>query len=121
MADTLDFKMARELATRLSTIDGFPRFEAAIIATAEDLGRWCKGAFVGGRIVTAEAQADWLVTEAREKWETWQGTKALLTLFRSKYTPEVKPGNGFVDYANMPCVCGSGRKFRDCCQPGVTQ
>jgi hypothetical protein len=73
----------------LTTI-GHPRIQGAIDATAMDLITWCKGAIIQGRIVTAEQQAEGLVNEARTGWDEWPekgGTRQLLNLFRSRYSP----------------------------------
>jgi hypothetical protein len=117
MADQLKFEVAQALARSLTTIDGFPRFDEALTATAEDLVRWCKGAFIEGKQWSAESQAYWLVTEAREKMaDRWQGTGALLAIFNQKFVKPVKSSNEFIDYSNEPCICGSGERFRLCCQ-----
>ncbi len=116
MAD-LDPNVAKFLAAGLTTI-GHPFSNDAIENTAMDLVRWCKGAFVDGAMWTPEKQARWLTEEVRENWDEWPekgGTKRLLTLFKSKFAPRKTPDQ-VTDWANEPCHCNSGRKFRDCCQ-----
>jgi len=119
LADVLRFELAKKLAESLTTI-GHPRFEAAVVATAVDLVEWCKGAFIGGVVWSAEAQAEWLVREARQNWpQGWPergGTPALHETFRQKFCPPKPPANGFVDYGELACICESGRKFKDCCR-----
>ena len=85
----LTLGVARNIAGALVTI-GHPYHQAAIDATALDLMKWCKGAFVDGRPVSPERQAESLVAEARSTWDGWPekgGTKALLELFRTMYPP----------------------------------
>lgn len=115
MADELNFDRALELARRLKTIPSFPWDDDNILATAQDLMRWCKGAFPGGAAWSADDQADWLVTEARENWEKWRSTAELHAMFKSRFAPQPKSGNAAIDFANEPCVCGSGERFRVCC------
>jgi len=108
------FDQALAFARTLTLIPDFPRFEEALMATAEDLVNWCKGAFIEGIVWAPESQAAWLVREARRKMTKWTGTAELLAIFHQKFPSIVKPGNGFVDYSNEPCICGSGKKFKDC-------
>jgi hypothetical protein len=87
MAD-LDIGKAKLLAGMLVTA-GHPFAGSAILATASDLVRWCKGAVIDGRIVTPEQQAQALIDEVRTEWDGWPengGTRQLLQLFRSKYS-----------------------------------
>lgn len=123
MAATLDFFIALRFAHSLKTILGAEyQSDAAINATAQDLVRWCAGAFIDGAMWTPENQAEWLVMEARENWETWQGTYGLRKLFRSKFVPELPPSNAAVDYGPKPPIecakCNDtgfiGKQFCDC-------
>lgn len=108
--------LAGQLAESLNSIPEFPWKPEVVIATAEDLIRWCTGASVEGEWWDAEKQARWLVTEARETWKEWKGTAGLKALFYEKFPPPtLKPGNAVTDWANEPCVCGSGEKFGACC------
>lgn len=122
MAEVLKLERARALARSLTTIDGFPRYEEAIEATAEDLVRWCRGVDIDGKYWPPERQAYWLVTEARENMaDRWESTAALLAMFNKKFAKPVRVGNAFVDYSKEPCICGSGKKFKDCCQGKTPQ
>jgi hypothetical protein len=117
MADELSAEVALELARSLKTVKGFPWDADTAKATAEDLMRWCKGAIVNNLVWPAEAQARWLITQARENWDEWKGTPELKRLFSGKFAPVVVvPGNAVTDYSVMPCICGSEKKFKDCCQ-----
>ncbi len=104
--------LALELATTLKLIPGFPW--DALGPMAECLQRWCKGGVFQGQEWPPEAQARWLVTQAVDSWEEWNGANDLRVLLRSKFNPPQVP-NEVVDYANAPCVCGSGEKFKACC------
>jgi uncharacterized protein YchJ len=121
MSDKLTFELAIGFAERLTTI-GHPYGKGAILATAEDLMEWCTGVILpGGTRLTAEGQAAKLIREARVSWsDGWPdkgGTAKLHELFRKLFAPKVKPGNGFTDYDNEPCICGEPKKFKDCCKP----
>lgn len=95
MAD-LKWEVAESLAGSLTTI-GHPMAKTAIMATALDLTRWCKGAILDGRPWTAEEQAEWLVARVRygpNAWHNWQdcgGTAALHEIFLAKFPPPMKP------------------------------
>ncbi len=115
MAEELNPDLASELARSLKTIDAFPWDADTIKATAEDLIRWCTGSIVDGQRWPPEAQARWTVTQARDNWEKWMGTAELRKLFRSKFEAQPVASNAVTDYANLPCVCGSGEKFKACC------
>ena len=116
MIDQLDYAVAVKLSRQLKSIRGFPTWDdEVIIGTAQDLRRWCKSAVIGQELWSAEQQAEWLVTEARENWDTWLGTKELKSLFERKFVHVVSTNN-FIDYGSMPCICGSGAKFKSCCQ-----
>lgn len=104
MADELNFGIAIQLAKTLKSIEGFSFDEAVINATAGDLMRWCKGAIIGGQVWSAENQAHWLVTEAREKWQTWNGTAGLHKLFRSKFCMVTAPERQTFDMGEKPPV-----------------
>ena len=110
--DELSDDLALKLATTLKLIEGFPW--DGVKAMAEALQRWCKGGVFNGQQWPAEAQARWLVTQAVDTWEEWNGANDLRVLLRSKFDPP-KPANEVVDYSNLPCVCGSGDKFKACC------
>lgn len=79
----LDPALALKLATQFKSLPGFPW--DAVDVTAEDLIRWCRGGIETNTIWPPEAQARWLVDEARETWEKWKGTAALRSLFMSKF------------------------------------
>lgn len=85
MSDELNFDVAVQMAQGLTTIPEFPRFAGAIRETAQDLVRWCTGAIINRKLYSAEAQAAVVITEAREKWTTWQGTAALYKIFSEKF------------------------------------
>jgi hypothetical protein len=87
----LTFKVAQHLAGSLVTI-GHPTYEDAINATALDLVKWCRGATIQGRVLTAESQAAALVDEARYTWERWRGTKQFRDLFRDKFAGDAAHG-----------------------------
>jgi len=93
MSDQLDIETAMKLARSLTTMDGFPRFEDAITATATDLMEWCEGAILDGRRWSAASQANWLVQEARLTWRKWSGTGDFFALFRSKFPRKLPAGN----------------------------
>lgn len=87
MAD-LSLQEAKYLAGTLVT-SGHPYAPDAILSTATDLMRWCKGAIVNGRLVTPAQQAEALVQEVRMEWEGWPekgGSRMLRQLFESKYS-----------------------------------
>ena len=87
--DHLSFEAAKSLTRRLRSIPGFPWDEDNVVATAEDLTSWCKGAVQGQRVWTAEDQAIWLVDEVRLRWtEKWLGPGAMLRIFRAKFEIE---------------------------------
>jgi hypothetical protein len=100
----LSFEAALAFAQSLATIPDFPRYEAAVHATAEDLGRWCKGAVVNGVGLNPEEQAALLVNEARENWYQWQGTAALRALFRSKFERPNRPELMVLDFGEKPPI-----------------
>jgi hypothetical protein len=106
MADQLDYEAAFRFARALSTLDGFPRYDEAIEATASDLVRWCLGRVIEGRVWSAEAQAFWLVTEAREHWDKWKGTAALRDLFRARFVPEPPASNQARDVKELEKLYG---------------
>jgi hypothetical protein len=85
--DQLDKDVALTLAKTLKTIPGFSWDEENINATAGDLVAWCVGAIVNNELWPAEAQARWLVNEARRTWEKWMGTAGMYSLFRAKFSP----------------------------------
>jgi hypothetical protein len=126
MADRLSSDLALKYARSLKRIKGFSWDEEVIKATAEDLRKWCVGATIKGRVWCAEAQADWVVTEAAHSWEEWQGANAMHGLFRAKFVPAVRPGNAAVDYGLKPSTscqaCGDsgmlqtrgGYRYCDC-------
>jgi hypothetical protein len=118
--EELNSDTAKFYAEALLTI-GHPFHTNAVRATAEDLKRWCKGCEMPDHTyLSAEGQAAKLVQTARETWvDGWPkdgGTAKLYALFRQIFTPAPKADNQFIDWNNEPCVCGSGRKFRDCCK-----
>lgn len=117
MPKMLDPGEALKLARRLTTI-GHPFQEAAIDATAGDLMDLCKGTIRNGRIVQPQEQAELLIQEIRQ-WDTgWPdrgGTRRLYDQFRSMFRTDL-PENAFIDFDNEPCICESGRKFRNCCK-----
>lgn len=107
MSDQLDIETAMRLARSLTTIEGFPRFEDAITATAADLVAWCQGAFIDGRPWSANSQASWLVSEARLTWRRWSGTGDFLALFRSKFPLKIKAGDEYSELGlKPPVLCG---------------
>jgi hypothetical protein len=132
MADELKMEDAIRIARRLKTIPGMPWDDDVTMGNAQDLVRWCRGAILDGRnIWSAEAQAEWLVTTARETWEEkWLGTAALYGLFRAKFKPERRPELERVSLGEKPPVscrtCGDGgtigtpRGYKYCdCKQGV--
>jgi hypothetical protein len=129
--DALDPRVASELAGALRTIVGFPWDADVVRSTAEDLMSWCTGAIVENRVWPAEAQARWLVREARENWDKWLGTVALRGLFRDKFQPRPRAGSESGPLGPRPpvqcAVCkDSGilvehRKHRYCdCEMGIS-
>jgi hypothetical protein len=104
MADELAFEKAMAMARSLTTIEGFPRFEDAILATANDLMDWCRGAIIEGRPWSAERQAAWLVAEARLNWRKWTGTGDFLALFCTKFPLKIEAGNEFHQLGLKPPV-----------------
>lgn len=117
MREELDVGIAVELASRFKTIPGFPWDTVEFIAGY--LIDWCTGAELDGKYWTPEIQARWLVGLAGKEWDKWQSPAKLFKLFQAKFNPgppPLKPGNAVVDWANEPCCCGSGVKFKDCCQ-----
>jgi len=106
----LDPDLAVSLARRLKTIPGDSAYfsEDAILAIAADLRRWCKGAWFEGKPWSPQRQADWLVTEARETWQKWEGTAAFKRLFLEKFDP--RPPNRppvFEGYQKPPILCAT--------------
>jgi hypothetical protein len=86
VADRLTWAVARRLAESLTTIDGCPRYDGAIDALAQDLTRWCTGYIApDGSRWPAEAQARWVVDEARRLWEKWAGSRALYAIFEARF------------------------------------
>jgi hypothetical protein len=74
---------------------------------AEDLMRWCRGRIGNNNVWPPEAQAQWLVREAREKWtEKWLGTGALKQLLDARFPPAVVPGNAAQPLGpKQPVIC----------------
>jgi len=90
--DPLTFETALLMTQALLTIGERPYWPpGAINAVAEDLVRWCQGAIIDRLAWSPEAQAQWLITEAREQWDEWKGTRALHALFLAKFRPGNKP------------------------------
>lgn len=93
MAD-LTLPVAQNLAASLCTI-GHPYSQPVINATAMDLIKWCHGAIIEGRVLSAEEQAEQLVEEARLTWlQGWQdkgGTAALRALFDELFKGGAQP------------------------------
>jgi hypothetical protein len=101
----LDPAVALTLATELTTIYDCPRSNIAINAMAQDLMRWCRGWIGQNNIWPPEAQARWLVQEAREKWtEKWLGTGALKQLLDARFPPTVVPGNAAQPLGEKPPI-----------------
>jgi hypothetical protein len=99
----LDPTVALTLATELTTINDCPRSNIAINAMAQDLIRWCRGWIGNNNVWPPEAQARWLVREAREKWaEKWLGTGALKQLLEARFPPSVRPGNAAQPLGEKP-------------------
>lgn len=87
MASPLTKPIAEKLARELKSIPWFGD-DDVVDATARDLMRWCN-AELGEREWSAERQAAWLVTEARERWtERWLGTAALKKIFNERFPPK---------------------------------
>lgn len=104
MADELTLALALQFAKALKSIPKFSFDEAVILAAAGDLMRWCKGAIVAGIPWSAENQASYLVTYARENWDEWQGTAALHRIFCAKFEPEPAPERQIFDMGERPPV-----------------
>lgn len=85
--DQLELPVAVTLAKTLKTVPGFSWDEENINATAGDLVSWCVGAIVNNELWPAEAQARWLVGEARRNWDKWMSTAGLYSLFRARFNP----------------------------------
>lgn len=100
----LDPEVAMKLATQLTTILDCPRSAVAIEAYADDLVRWCRGWIGGGNVWPPEAQARWLVREARENWEKWMGTGALKQMFDARFPPVHKAGNAAQPLGEKPPI-----------------
>jgi hypothetical protein len=99
----LDLAVALKLATELTTIFDCPRSHIAIEAMAQDLVRWCHGWIGNNNVWPPEAQARWLVREAREKWtEKWLGTGALKQLLDARFPPAIVAGNAAQPLGEKP-------------------
>jgi len=99
----LDLEVAMKLATQLTTIYDCPRSAIAIEAMAQDLVRWCRGWIGNNNVWPPEAQARWLVREAREQWtEKWLGTGALKQLLEARFPPSTRPGNAAQPLGEKP-------------------
>jgi hypothetical protein len=79
----LDLAVAVQLAAQFKTLAGFPW--DGVEATAADLVRWCRGSILDNTVWPPEAQARWLVDEARDTWDKWKSTASLRALFMSKF------------------------------------
>jgi hypothetical protein len=91
-------QVALELAETLTTIEDFPRFQPAIQATAEDLMNLCRD----------EYQARWLVTTLRRTWTRWQGTEAMIAVYRENWEPRKivpPPPNQAIDWEKIRIEC----------------
>jgi len=109
----LDPTVAVELATQFKTINGFPW--DAVDVTAQDLIRWCRGWIGKNNVWPPEAQARWLVREARETWtEKWLGTGALKELFDARFPSASRPGNEAQPLGEKPPI-----NCQDCQDNGV--
>lgn len=101
----LDLEVALKLATQLTTIADCPRSAIAIEATAQDLIRWCRGWIGQNNVWPPEAQARWLVREARETWtEKWLGTGALKQLLDARFPSTSLPGNAAQPLGEKPPI-----------------
>ena len=99
----LDLEVAMKLATQLTTIFDCPRSAIAIEAMAQDLVRWCRGWIGQNNVWPPEAQARWLVREAREKWtEKWLGTGALKQLLDARFPSATVAGNAAQPLGEKP-------------------
>lgn len=113
----LDPALALVLATELTTIQDCPRSNVAINATAQDLIRWCRGWIGNNNVWPPEAQARWLVREAREKWaEKWLGTGALKQLLDARFPPSNLAGNAAQPLGEKPPI-----ECSDCNDTGIIQ
>jgi hypothetical protein len=93
-------------ADRLHAIKGARQSRPAVEGTAEDLIRWCQGAEIDGHYYPPEEQVEWLVNEAREQWDDWQGPKALRALFCARFMPESRPElKRYEGYKPTPIAC----------------
>jgi len=90
-SDVLNITEAIKQAEALHSIKNAPQRAGALEATTEDLIEWCHGAKVGDRYWTACEQARWLVAEARNTWDEWEGPKALRDLFVSRFGGDNRP------------------------------
>jgi hypothetical protein len=111
--EELTFEKALSLARQLKAIPGFSWDEDVILAHADHLVRWCKGALMeDGRILPPEVQAVQLVTLAQERWKKWMGPGALLELFRAKLVPVPPPSNAYHGLGEKPPIdCRSCNDF----------
>jgi len=111
----LDLEVAMKLATQLTTIYDCPRSAIAIEAMAQDLVRWCRGWIGNNNVWPPEAQARWLVREAREKWtEKWLGTGALKQLLDARFPTGSLPGNAMQPMGEKQPI-----KCADCNDTGI--
>jgi hypothetical protein len=89
----LDPEFAHRLAQRLKTIPECPQSNDAIEAMADDLRKHCAD----------EAEAEWLVSYARDTWEKWRGTRGLLDALETR-RPQLPASNQAIDYGPKPAV-----------------
>lgn len=96
----LNAKLATRMAHRLTTIEDFPRFDEAIAETAHDLVElWST---TPDRL--AEQQAEELVRHMRHKWPKWEGTAAMIELYRKKFAPELPASNEAKPLGERPAI-----------------
>ena len=99
---------ALRLVNQLTTMNNFPRQEAAIKATAEDLIELCVGATIDGRLWRPLDQAEWLVHELRHNQSKWISTsETLVATFKAKFAPPPPERRPYVMDTRCSIACGN--------------
>jgi hypothetical protein len=88
------------LAEKLATVPGCRITQGAVEVIGEDLAELCED----------WEEAEWLVKEARSKWDEWKGRRGLIQLLDSRRRPELPPSNQAQDLGLKPeilcTICG---------------
>ena len=80
-------------AETLATIPEFPRMDNCVKATADDLQWLCE----------TEVHAEWLVNELRRTWTRWEGTAAMIAVYRARFPRKTSEPTPAVEKYRVEC------------------